>query len=152
MSNYPYPDSNLIAPSDPKPDFVDVHVTLDWVIRVYGETREEQAKDIATDYLADQDLQRVVEMIVHEDGVLCDGEDLMRGDYDGNLREEELTIALYPEDQELPVDVPVAVATYHLTEQQLRPTPEETAEGRRRVLESEDIARYAAEAGTADHG
>jgi hypothetical protein len=98
-----------------EPDFVDVHVQLDWVIRVHGQTEVEAAKDIATDYLADQDLHRVVSMIVHEDGVLCDGDDENELDYEtGQLREDALTVALYPESgPELPTDVPVAVATYH---------------------------------------
>lgn len=102
------------AASAMEPDFVDVHVTLDWVIRVHGTTEEEPAKDIATDYLADQDLQRVVNMIVHEDGVLCDGDDENELDYEtGQLREDALTVALYPEDgPALPTNIPVAVSTY----------------------------------------
>lgn len=122
--------------SDETPDFVDVHVTLDWVIRVHGQSDAEAAKDIATDYIADQSLQSLVEMVVHEDGVLCDGEDLTsKTDERGYLDESELTIALYPEDQELPTNVDVAVSTYDP-----------------RGSEGIDPARYAAEAGTADHG
>jgi hypothetical protein len=99
---------------DPEPDFVDVHVTLDWVIRVHGQTDAEAAKDIAIDYLADQRIEQVVELIAHEDGVLCDGDQETGLDENGNLTEEELTLALYPEDgPALPTNIPVAVATYH---------------------------------------
>ena len=102
----------VVVPKEPEPDFVDVHVTLDWVIRVHGQTDAEQASQIAIDYLNDQDLHSLVEVLPHEDGVVCDGEE-SKLDEDGNLDETELTIALYPEDgPALPTNIPVAVATY----------------------------------------
>jgi len=93
--------------------FTDVHVTLDWVIRVHGTSDSKDAANIATDYLADQDLHRMVETLTHEDGVLCADDDLYTDtDENGNLAETELTIALYPEGSDLPTDADVAVATY----------------------------------------
>ena len=93
--------------------FVDVHVTLDWVIRVHGTNSTDVAEEVATDYLADQSLHRVVSVLAHEQDVLCDGDD--EGELDaetGHLREDALTVALYPEGTTLPTDVPVAVSTY----------------------------------------
>lgn len=96
-------------------DFVDVHVTLDWVIRVHGTTDDKDGANIAIDYLNDQDLHSAVEVLTHEDGVLCDGEDLTSLlDEDGNLAETELTIALYPEGTELPDNANVAGANYEM--------------------------------------
>ena len=95
-------------------DFVDVHVSLDWVIRVRGTTDAETGKNIATDYVADQSLERLVEVLVHEDGVLCEGE-WMTADTDeaGNLAETALTVELWPDTETLPTDGDVAVSTYH---------------------------------------
>jgi len=91
--------------------FVDVHVTLDWVIRVHGQTEAEAASQIAIDYLNDQDLHSVVEIQAHEEGTVCDGDE-DRLTEDGYMPEEELTVALYPEGTELPTSIPVAVSTY----------------------------------------
>lgn len=96
-------------------DFVDVHVTLDWVIRVHGQSDAEAAGAVAVDYLNDQDLHSAVEVLTHEDGVLCDGEWMTAEiDEDGNLAETELTIALYPEGTELPDNADVAGANYEV--------------------------------------
>lgn len=95
--------------------FVDVHVTLDWVIRVHGQSDAEAASAVAIDYLNDQDLHSSVEVLTHEDGVLCEGEWMTaETDEDGNLAETELTIALYPEGTELPDNADVAGANYEV--------------------------------------
>ena len=98
---------------DPEPDFVDVHVTLDWIIRVHGTTDSDKGLDIAEGYVADQELHKLVTAIAHTDGILCDGEDLTsKIDERGYLDEDEVTIALYPESATLPTDGP-AVSTYN---------------------------------------
>lgn len=99
-------------------DFTDVHVTLDWVIRVHGTTDATLAEGIATEYIADQPIHNLVNVLAHEDGVLCAGDPETGLDEDGNLGEEELTVALYPEDQPLPMNVPVAVGHYFRIEEE----------------------------------
>lgn len=114
-SNYDPSGATGSEPQTPEPDFLDVHVKLDLVIRVHGTTDEVPAKHIATDYLADQDLHRLVEVQTHESFVLCDGdEDWAVLDENGDLAEDQLTVALYPDDRELPTDLLArAVASYH---------------------------------------
>lgn len=100
---------------DPEPDFVDVHVKLDWVIRVHGQTDPGAATQVAMDFVGDQPVDQLVYALAHEDGVLCDGDDESEVDYDtGHLREDALTVALYPEDtfDTIPANIPVAVSTY----------------------------------------
>ncbi len=116
-SNYP-PGVTGTEPQivgDDEADFVDVHVQLDWVIRVHGTHSTDVAEEAATDYLADQELHRVVSVLSHEEDVLCDGDDENELDAEtGHLREDALTVALYPENgPALPTNIPVAVATYH---------------------------------------
>lgn len=113
-NNYDPPGATGSEPQTPEPDFLDVHVKLDLVIRVHGTTEDKPAKDIAADFLADQDLHRLLDMQSHEDGLFCDGdEEWVVLDENGDLVEDQLTVALYPDDRVLPTDLLVrTVASY----------------------------------------
>lgn len=112
-SNYPPGVTGSEPQIAGEPDFVDVHVKLDWVIRVHGQSDASVAETIATDWIAELPIHDLVGVLAHEEDVLCDGDDESEVDGEtGYLREDALTVALYPEGTDLPTNVPVAVGTY----------------------------------------
>ena len=107
--DYDPPGARGSEPQTPGLDFVDIHVKLDGVIRVHGTTDEDRAEEIATAYLAD-DLRRSAMVAAHRAGVLCDDdEEWAVLDENGNLTEDQLSVALYPDDREVPTGVLVRV-------------------------------------------
>lgn len=113
-SNYEPPSKADSEPPMAERDFLDVHVKLDLVIRIHGIAEEQPATEIAGAFLADQDLHRLLEVQTHKDGQFCDGdEEWVVLDENGDLVEDQLTVALYPDDRELPTALLVrAVASY----------------------------------------
>jgi hypothetical protein len=68
-----------------------VQVRLDWLIDVRGTDNENDAASIVADYVSDLDGDSLFESLEIEPYVEPDGP-------------EELTITLFPEDEEIPLD------------------------------------------------
>lgn len=74
-----------------------VHVTLDWLIDVRGTDDPEEAKGIAYNYVADQEIEESAVYVAHEDDVVCDPQTSPFDDVDDY--DAETTITLYPEGE-----------------------------------------------------
>jgi hypothetical protein len=72
-----------------------IRVRLDWIVEVRGASSREYATEIVSEYLADQDIGSMVEIT------------------DAPADDLDLSLVLFPDDEDIPAEPAVPWSTYH---------------------------------------